>query len=55
MVKYIFLILFTITFLNSCGQKLYKIEKDQFGEPLLNHKAQYSLTQKPTDEDLKKN
>ncbi len=37
-----------------CGQKLYKIEKDKHGEPLLNNKAQYSLTEKPSNEDLKK-
>lgn len=54
MVKYILSIFCTIGFLNSCAQKLYKIEKDQFGEPLLNNKAQYSFTEKPTEEDLKK-
>lgn len=54
MVKYILSICCTISFLNSCGQKLYKIEKDQFGEPLLNNKAQYSFTEKLTEEDLKK-
>lgn len=54
MIKYIFSILCVMVFLNSCGQKLYKIEKDQFGEPLLNNKAQYSFTEKPSGEDLKK-
>ncbi|WP_181416092.1 hypothetical protein [Chryseobacterium sp. CBTAP 102] len=43
-----------IGFLSSYGQKLYKIEKDQFGEPLLNNKAEYSFTEKPSEEDLKK-
>ncbi|MGX5685048.1 hypothetical protein ACWKWW_10810 [Chryseobacterium cucumeris] len=54
MIKYIFSIFCMTGFLNSCGQKLYKIEKDQFGEPLLNNKAQYSFTEKPSEEDLKK-
>lgn len=54
MIKYIFSIFCTIGFLSSCGHKLYKIEKDQFGEPLLNNKAQYSFTEKPSEEDLKK-
>lgn len=53
MVKYL-LIYCMMSFLNSCGQKLYKIEKDQYGEPLLNDKAQYSFTEKPTAEDLKR-
>lgn len=53
MIKYIFSILCMMGFLNSYGQKLYKIEKDQFGEPLLNNKAQYSFTGKPSGEDLK--
>ncbi|WP_238707484.1 hypothetical protein [Chryseobacterium viscerum] len=43
-----------LAFLYSCGQKLYKIEKDQFGEPLLNNKTQYSFIEKPSEEDLKK-
>jgi len=40
--------------LHSCGQKLYRIEKDQFGEPLVNEKAKYSLTTLPTVDDLNK-
>jgi len=54
MVKYILSIFCIINSLNCCGQKLHKIEKDQFGEPLLNNNAQYSFTEKPTEEDLKK-
>ncbi len=54
MVKYIFSILCMMSFLNSCGQKLYKIEKDQYGEPLLSDKVNYSFTKKPTREDLNK-
>ncbi|WP_288438541.1 hypothetical protein [uncultured Chryseobacterium sp.] len=54
MVTKFFSAFITLTFLYSCGQKLYKIEKDQFGEPLLNHKAQYSFIEKPSKEDLKK-
>lgn len=41
-------------FLNSCGQKLYKIEKDKYDESLLNDKAQYSFKEKPSEEDLKR-
>lgn len=45
MIKNIFSILCVMMFLNSCGQKLYKIEKDKYDEPLLNDKAQYSFTE----------
>lgn len=54
MIKNIFSILCVMMFLNSCGQKLYKIEKDKYDEPLLNDKAQYSFTEKPSEEDLKR-
>ncbi|WNI35672.1 hypothetical protein [Chryseobacterium sp. SG20098] len=54
MIKYIFSILCMMVFLNSCGQKLYKIEKDKYDEPLLNAKVQYSFKEKPSEEDLKK-
>jgi len=54
MVKYILSIFCMMNFLNSCGQKLYKIHKDQYGEPLLNENAQYSLITIPTQEDLTK-
>lgn len=54
MIKYIFSILCMMVFLNSCGQKLYKIEKDKYDEPLLNDKVQYSFKEKPSEEDLKK-
>lgn len=53
MVKYIILLLCSI-FVYSCGQQLYKIEKDQYGEPMLNDKAQYSFTKIPSKDDLKK-
>jgi hypothetical protein len=42
-----------LAFLYSSGQKLYKIGKNQFGEPLLNNEAKYSFKEKPTEEDLK--
>lgn len=54
MVTKFFSVFSILAFLYSCGQKLYKIEKDQFGEPLLNNKVQYSFTEKPSSEDLKK-
>ena len=54
MVKKIILIFPLLLSICGCGQKLYKIEKDKHGEPLLNNKAQYSLTEKPSNEDLKK-
>ncbi|MDR6488861.1 hypothetical protein J2799_003396 [Chryseobacterium vietnamense] len=53
MIKYIFAMFCMMGFLNSCGQKLYKIEKDKYGEPLLNDKAEYSFKEKPTEEHLK--
>ncbi|MDR4953396.1 hypothetical protein REB14_14540 [Chryseobacterium sp. ES2] len=53
MIKYIFSIFCTMVFLSSYGQKLYKIEKDKYGEPLLNDKAQYSFKEEPSEEDLK--
>lgn len=52
-VKYIFSIFCMIGFLGSYGQKLYKIEKDKYGEPLLNDKTQYSFKEKPSEKDLK--
>lgn len=54
MVKQIIFAFCMMCFLTSCGQKLYKINKDQYGEPLLTKKAQYSVTEKPSIEDLKK-
>lgn len=54
MVKFFISLLCVVVFINSCAQKIYKIEKDQFGEPLLDNEIQYSFTKKPTDDDLRK-
>jgi hypothetical protein len=54
MVRKIILTLPLLLSLFGCGQKLYRIERDQYGEPLLVGKAYYSFTKKPTKEDLKK-
>lgn len=54
MVRKIILTFPLLVSLFSCGQKLYKIETDKYGEPLLNDKAKYSFTEIPTLEDLKK-
>jgi len=54
MVKYIYSVFFLISFLNCYGQKLYKINKNKYGEPLLNEKAQYSFTYVLDNDDLKK-
>lgn len=54
MVKYIISIFCLIISTKSCAQKRYKIEKDQYGEPLLNDKIQYSFKSIPSEEDLRK-
>ena len=54
MVKKIILTFPLLFGLFGCGQKLYKIEKDQYGEPILNDNAKYTFNQLPTLEDLKK-
>src|SRR5690606_40202633 len=54
MVKKIILIFPLLLSICGCGQKLYKIERDRYGEPILNDKAKYSFTEIPTLEDLKK-
>jgi hypothetical protein len=54
MVKYIFYLLSLIAITISCGQEIYKIEKDEYGEPLLNGKAQYTFNQRPSEDDLQK-
>ncbi|MGO4707803.1 hypothetical protein AB4Y90_01560 [Chryseobacterium sp. 2TAF14] len=54
MVKYIYSTFFLMSFISIFGQKLYKIKKDKYGEPLLNEKAQYSFTYTLNNDDLKK-
>lgn len=41
-------------FLCICGciQKQYKIERDKYGEPILNSKTKYSFDKLPTEDDL---
>ncbi|WP_333663139.1 hypothetical protein [Chishuiella changwenlii] len=49
--------IFTFSLLMSlfgCGQKMYKIEKNKYGQPILDDKAKYSFTETPTLEDIKK-
>lgn len=49
--------IFTLSLLMSlfgCGQKLYKIERDKYGEPILNNEYLYSFTERPSNEDLKR-
>lgn len=38
----------------ACGQKIYKLKRDQYGQPILNDKTKYTFTKLPTVEDLKK-
>ena len=54
MVRKIIIALSVFLSLFGCAQKRYKIDKDQYGEPLLNEKAKYSFTALPTQEDLNK-
>lgn len=54
MVKKIILIFPLLLSICGCGQKLYKIERDKHGEPLLNNEANYSFIKIPTEEDVKK-
>ncbi|WP_159155002.1 hypothetical protein [Empedobacter brevis] len=49
MVKFNYLL---FIFIYSCNPKLYEIEKDPYGEPILNEKTQYSFSEKPSNEDL---
>ena len=49
----IFLLSFVLISLCSCAQ-LYKIEKDKFGEPILNEKAKYTFNERLSDENSKK-
>lgn len=49
------LVLFSCLFsLFSCGQKIYKLKRDEHGQPILNDRAKYTFTEIPTAEDLKK-
>ncbi len=54
MVKKIFLSFPILLSLFGCIQKQYKIERDDYGEPILNNKTKYGFNKLPTEDDLKK-
>ena len=53
MVKFIYFFII-LYFIYSCDPILYNIDKDIYGEPILNEKARYSFTEKPSNKDLLK-
>ena len=54
MVRKIMIIIPLILSLFGCMQKLYKLERDKYGEPVLNNKAKYTFNKIPTKDDLQK-
>lgn len=49
------MVLISVLFsLFACGQKIYKLKKNEHGEPQLNDRAKYTFTKTPTAEDLAK-
>jgi hypothetical protein len=54
MVKKIVVALPVLLSILGCGQRLYKIGINKYGEPILNDKVKYSFTEIPDLDDLKK-